>query len=113
MPMLQGSSSIAANTNVDDVIVNNVLSIANGIFLVEYGLVASATGLVLNLQVGTKIIAPGMLPSLANRFPIYPDDYLDRFGVIPGDRILLGARNTTAGALTLFYSFKMTPVSAR
>lgn len=110
MPMLQDQTSIAANSTTPDVLVNNVLAVANGFFLVEYGLVGSATGLILTLQVGTKIIAPNMRPSLANRFPIYPDDYLDKFGVIPGDRILLQAQNTTGGALTLFFAFKMTQV---
>src|SRR5215475_14076833 len=104
--LLQSSTSVGASTTIDDVLVNNILaSNFRRRFAVSYGLVASATGLQTDVKVGLNFIAVNVLPSLLNRFPVFPDDYLGTFGVMPGDRILLTARNATAGALTLFFAF--------
>jgi len=78
--------------------------------MVEWGIVASATGLEVTLQVGTQEIAPQMSPSILNRFPVFPEDYADRFGIMPGDRILMRAVNSTGGGLTLFFAFKFNPL---
>jgi len=110
MAFLQGSAVIVANTTTPDVLVNNVLAVSRGVFMVEWGVVASATGLEVTIQVGTQEVAPQMLPSLLNRFPIYPDDYADRFGIMPGDRILMRAINGTGGDLTVFFAFKFNPL---
>jgi len=110
---IQQSTSIAANTQVDDVLVNNILAASRqGASVVDWGVVASATGLLVTLFNGVVMIAPEFAPSLANRFPIFPDDFtMPRFALLPADRILLRVRNTTGGALTLFYSFRFQHVS--
>lgn len=111
--VIQDSVSVAANAFVDDVLVNNILAFnRSGLSAVEYGVTASATGLKVTVKNGVVDVAPEFAPSLANRFPIFPDDFIGRFGVFPADRILLRVRNTTAGALTLFWQFKLSNVSA-
>ena len=109
--IIQNSSSVAANTQVDDVLVNNILAFnRQGLSRVDWGVVGSATGLLCTVFVGVLMVAPEFAPSLANRFPIFPDDYGGVFGVLPADRILLRVRNTTGGALTVFFTFKLTNV---
>jgi len=109
--IIQSSTSVAANATVDDVLVNNILaSNFRRRYAVTYALVASATGLQADVKVGLNVVAINILPSTQNRFPVFPDDYSGTFGVLPGDRILLTARNTTGGALTLFFGFRFRPV---
>lgn len=108
--VIQNKVTINANTQTDDVLVNQLLAVSQGFFLVDYALVGSAIGLVLDLKVGLRDVAPQYVPNINNRFPIVPDDFVGKFGIIPGDRIILRARNTTGGNLDLFYCFRFTPV---
>lgn len=105
--VIQNSVSIAANTQVDDILVNNILATSRqGASLVNWAVVASATGLLVTLFNGVVMIAPEFAPNLQNRFPIFPDDFtFPPFGLLPADRLLARVRNTTGGALTLFYNF--------
>lgn len=110
--VIQDSLSVAANTQVDDVLQNNILAFnRSGLSVVDYGVTASATGLKVTVKNGVVDVAPEFAPSLANHFPIFPDDFIGRFGVLPADRILMRVRNTTAGALTIFWQFKLTNVN--
>ncbi len=110
MALIQDSVSVAANTTIADQLVNNVLSVVRGIFVVDYGIVASVTGITASVEVGTSQVAPNFSPSIINRFPIFPDDFGGRFGVIPNDRILLRLVNGTGGAITVFYAFRFNPM---
>jgi hypothetical protein len=83
-----------------------------GASVVDWSVVASATGLLCTLFNGVVMIAPEFAPSLANRFPVFPDDFvMPKFGLLPADRILLRVRNTTGGNLTLFFAFRFQHVS--
>ncbi len=110
MPTMQKSTSVAASS-VND----NVLSGSQYEFLpwdaeVKFGLVASATGLVLDVYSGSDAIAEGYEPSTQNRFPLFPDDFTLVDVAAAGERLKIRARNTTAGALTLFHAVQLTPV---
>jgi hypothetical protein len=109
--LLQSSQAFTALQTIDDVLVNNVLaSNFRRRYAVSYGLVASITGLFLDLKVGLNFVAVNMRPSIINRFPIFPDDYLGTFGVVPGDRIILTGRETVSGTPTLFFGFRFRPI---
>src|SRR5574341_1488840 len=96
MPVIQSSVSIAASAVNDNA-------------LVEFGLVGSATGLVLDVYSGQDTVAEAFAPSIQNRIPVYPDDYTLNDVAGAGERLKVRARNTTGGALTLFFSVRITP----
>jgi hypothetical protein len=107
--IIQNSLLVLANTQVDDVLVNNILATSRqGLSVVDWAIVASATGLLVTLFNGVLMIAPEFAPNLQNRFPVWPDDFSGRFGLMPADRLLARVRNTTAGNLTMFYTFRFT-----
>ena len=109
--LIQSSQAFTALQTIDDVLVNNLLaSNFRRNYAVSYALVASATGLSMDLKVGLNMVAQNVLPSLLNRFPVMPDDYLGVFGVMPGDRIILTGRETSNNARTLFFGFRFRPV---
>ncbi len=110
MPTMQKVTSIAASS-VND----NVLSGSQFEFLpfdaeVRFGLVASATGLVLDVYSGSDAIAEAYEPSQQNRFPVFPDDFNLVDVAAAGERLKIRARNTTAGALSLFHAVQINPV---
>src|SRR5262249_21563875 len=112
MPLIQSSQAFTASQTIDDVLVNNILASNFRVpYRVDYALTQSAVpGVVATVKVGLNIVAQDIVPSAQNRIPVFPDDYLGSFGVLPGDRILLSGRETSAAAKTLFFAFRFTPV---
>jgi hypothetical protein len=111
--IIQQETSVGANTQVDDVLVNNILAFnRQGLSVVDWSVVADATGILVALLNGVIQLAPEFAPAIkAAVFPIWPDDYLTRFGVMPADRILLKVRNTTGAAIKIRYTFKFQNVN--
>lgn len=112
MPLIQATQAFAGSQVIDDVLVNNLLaSNFRTRYRVDYAMTQSAVpGVVATVKVGLNIVAQDIVPSAQNRIPVFPDDFLGSFGVLPGDRILLTGRETSAAAKTLFYAFRFTPV---
>lgn len=110
MPTVQSSVSVAANAVNDNILQGSQWEYLPYDAYLEFGLVGSATGLVLDVYSGQDTLAESMAPSLQNRFPVYPDDFTLNDVAGGGERIKIRARNTTGGALTLFYAIRLTPV---
>lgn len=110
MPVIQNSVSVAANDVNDNVLQGSQFEYAPYNAFLEFGLVGAATGLLLDVYTGQDVITENFAPSTQNRVPIFPDDYTLDDVVRGGERIKIRARNTTAGALTLFYSLKLRPL---
>ena len=110
MPTIQGSLVIVANTVNDNILTGSQWEYLPFNAAVEFGLVASATGLLADVYSGQDTVAEGFAPSLANRFPIYPDDFTLTDVAGAGERLKVRVRNTTGGNLTIFFSVRLTPV---
>ena len=112
MYLIQSSQAFTASQIIDDVLVNNILATNfKRAYAVTWGATQSALpGVVLTLKVGLNVVADVITPNANNRIPIFPDDQLTTFGVVPGDRILLTGRETTGVGKTLFYSFRFRPI---
>jgi len=106
---IQTSASITANSVNDNVIVGNQFEFAPVRAIVEFGLVASATGLEIDVLIGARSVVTRMLPPTQNRFPIYPDDFNLQGAALAGERVIIRVRNTTGGALTVFVTVKYNP----
>lgn len=106
---IQTSAAVAANTVNDNVLAGNQYEFAPTRSIVEFGVVGSATGLEVDVLIGSRSIVTRMLPSIQNRFAIYPDDFPLKGAALAGERIIVRVRNTTGGALTAFVSVKFNP----
>lgn len=111
MPLIQASVSIAASPAVND----NVITGSQFEFLpynasLRFALSGSATGLVADVYSGQDVLAEQMGVNALNRVPINPDDFLLSDVAAAGERIKIRVRNTTAGALTLFYALMIDPI---
>lgn len=108
--IIQGSVSVGAGVTNNNVIAGSQFEFLPRNCLVEFGLVASATGLLLDISSGGDLLGQSYTPSTQNRVPIYPDDFTLVDVGLAGERIVVKAYNPTGGALTLFYSIRITPV---
>lgn len=113
MPLIQDQVSVAAASVNDNVLSGSQFEYAPYNAVVEFGLVGDTNGADLRLDVytGQDVLSENMQPSIANRVPVYPDDYVLQDVVRGGERIKVRVRNTNAGAArTLFFAIRITPL---
>jgi len=101
MPTMQDSVSVAANSVSANVLAGQLYEFVAPGTNVTISCTGSATGLRTTFICGVPLINDQAI-NLQNRFPLIPDDIIQN-GQVPGGRMVLTARNTTAGALTFFW----------
>lgn len=101
MPTMQDSVSVPANSVSANVLAGQLYEFIPPGTNVTVSVTGSATGLRTTFICGVPLINDQAI-NLQNRFPLVPDDILHN-GAVPGGRMVLTARNTTAGALTFFW----------
>lgn len=79
--------------------------------MVEFGLVAAATGITATVISGTDVLARAAAISEANRFPVYPDDFSLNDVAGQGEKLITELRNSTGAAIIVFAVAKITPVA--
>jgi len=112
MPSVQSSVSIAAASVNDNVLAGSQFEFLPYNAYLEFGLVgdANAADLRLDLYSGQDVLAENMIPSAANRTPIYPDDFPVTDVAMGGERIKIRVRNVHAStARVLFFNLRITP----
>jgi hypothetical protein len=98
---MQDSVSVAANSVSSNVLAGQLYEFVPNGANVTVSVTGSATGLRTTFICGVPLINDQAI-NLQNRFPLVPDDIIHS-GPVPGGRMVLTARNTTAGALTYFW----------
>jgi len=98
--VITGSTSVAADSTSANLLAGDINEFLGRAAVVSLFCTGSAIGLRAQLLIGQDVTIDDQRISDANRFPITPDDFLSRGGGLPGDRLTLRFRNTTAGALT-------------
>lgn len=110
MPIMSDRQSVAANTTIQNVIAGKLHEFLSEPSRVALYATGSAVGLNYSLLVGGEASVDDQEVSAANRFPVVPDDFVAEHGGLPGDRILVRVRNTTAAAITAFTRVEVNPV---
>lgn len=106
---IQRSDVIALNSVNDNVLAGNQFEFAPTRCIVEFGINQSATGLEIDILIGARSVITRMIPLIKTTAPIYPDDFPVKAAAMPGERIIIRARNTTGGNLTLLTTVKFNP----
>jgi hypothetical protein len=101
MPMMQDSVSVAANGVSTNQLAGQLYEFVPNGTRVTLAVTGSATGLRCTLVANIPVVNDQAI-NLQNRFPIIPDDIMYT-GTVRQCRLVLTARNTTAGALTFFW----------
>lgn len=108
--VIQKETSVAAGAVADNLFSGSAFEYARAPGVVSIGVVASATGGFVTIQAGPTIILEESPPTVKTSMPTVPDDFLYTAAVAPGDRLVLRARNPTAGALTFRAVAQLTDV---
>ena len=101
MPTMQDSVVVLANSVSVNVIAGQLYEFVDPGTQVTLSVSGSAIGLRTSFICGIPLINDQAI-NLQNRFPLLPDDIIHA-GFVPGVRMVLTFRNTTAGSLTAFW----------
>lgn len=113
MPMIQSSASVALSAVNDNVLSGSQFEFLPFNALLEFGLNGDANGGDLRIDIfsGQDVVVEQLTPSVQNRVPIYPDDYVGSDVAAAGERIKIRVRNTSAAAArTIFFAVRITPI---
>lgn len=110
MPVIQSSVSVAANATNDNLLTGSQFEYLPYNARLAFGFCGSAAGLFVDVYSGQDIVAESMAVNTQNRFPVAPDDFILSDIGAAGDRLKVRVRNTTAGALTIFWSVNILPL---
>jgi hypothetical protein len=99
--VIQKEAALAAGAVNDNIFSGSAFEYARAPGVVSIGAVASLTGAFITIQAGPTIILEESPPTVKASMPVVPDDFLYTAALAPGDRLVLRARNPTAGAITV------------
>jgi len=107
--VIQKETAVAAGQVNDNLFSGSAFEYVRQAGVVSIGVVASATGGFVTIQAGPTLILEESPPTVKTSMPIVPDDFLYQSAVVPGDRLVLRARNPTGGALTFRAVAQLSP----
>lgn len=113
MPLIQGSTSVAASSTNDNVLSGSQFEFVPYPAQIDFGLNGDANGTDLRVDVysGNDILTENMTANSNNTFPKGQDDFLLTDVAAQGERLKIRVRNTSAaGARTLFWAVRVTPL---
>jgi hypothetical protein len=99
MPVIMRTTSIPANSVVDNTLAGSAFEFARGNSLVSIGVTQAATGLFVTIQAGADIVAEEFEPPILTRYPIIPDEMYFSDVAAAADRLVVRVRNSTGGAV--------------
>jgi hypothetical protein len=97
--VIQKETSVAAGAVNDNLLSGSAFEYVRQQGVVSIACVASATGGFITIQAGPTLILEESPPTLKTVMPVIPDDFLYQSAVVPGDRLVIRARNPTGGAV--------------
>lgn len=107
------TENVLANDVLENVIAGSTYEFARANSFVSMGLVQSATGLFVTILAGGTVVAEEFEPPIETGAGVFPqtneDFYFNTFAVT-GDRLVIRARNSTAGALDIRLVVQITDV---
>ncbi len=109
MPTIKVNNSVPANGTLDNVLAGNQYEFLPYTARLDFGVVAAAIGVVMDVYSGSDTLIEAGSVSSANRSPVFPDDFDLSDVAMGGERIKVRLRNTTAGAIIVNTTVRITP----
>lgn len=110
MPTIQRTDLIATVSTNANIISGNQFEFLPYDANVAMGFTQSATGLLISVFAGSDLVASDIVPVIKATSPVNPDDFTVNFDAYEGSRLVISARNPTAGSLTLLSTIVITPL---
>lgn len=99
MPSILRETSLAAGVNSPNLVAGSTFELARGNIFLSIGVTASVTGGFISIFSGSDIVLEESPPPIKATYPIIPDEMFFNDVATLADRIVVAARNPTAGAV--------------
>lgn len=113
MPLVAPAISfqVALNATSANLMAGSLYEILARPSIVEFGMTASAVGILATVMLGGEVLVQDQEISAAARYPIVPDDWILKAAGRAGAKIYVTYRNRTAGNLNTWLVLNITPVA--
>lgn len=99
MPAILRNTSVAAGVTNPNLLSGSVFEFARQNILMVMGVTVDVTGGFITINSGADVVLEESPPPITTRQPVIPDDMYFSAVAQTGDRIVIAARNPTAGAI--------------
>lgn len=99
MPVIMRQQSLAAGASDSNILAGSTFELARGNVFLSIGVTADVTGSFITIFSGSDIVLEESPPPLKATYPIIPDEMFFNDIATLADRIVVAARNPTAGAI--------------
>ena len=115
MSVIQGQLSIAAAGSSNNLLSGSAFEFARSQQLVSIAVAATLTGGFIGITVGADLVLedtpPAVIVAATNGgYPVIPDGFYYNDVAQPGDRIVLRARNPSAGAIVFSWIVQISQI---
>ena len=112
MPMAQRATAVTAGATNDNLLANTPVQFTERPSKVRVFVTAEAAGESrIQFAIGSRLVLVESPVSRQNRPPLVPDDLLLEDIAMPGEQLIMRARNTGAGSNTVFWRVESMPVA--
>ena len=102
MPVMQKTTTLAANEVVENVLAGSAFEFARGNQLLSMGITQdTGNSTAVTIQVGSDIVLEESVPITKATYPIIPDEFFYSDAAVSGDRIVIRVRETGGAAATV------------
>jgi hypothetical protein len=110
--LVQKTVAVAAGATVNNVLAGLTIERAPWDAKAEIAVVADSANFLCDVVSGTDVLMENSNPSIANRVPIYPDDFTLEDVIPAGELLQVRVRNTdAANPHTVYVAVKLTPIA--
>lgn len=99
MPVIMRETSVGAGATDANLLAGSTFELVRGNVFISIGVSAAATGTFITIYSGSDIVLEESAPPVLTRYPIIPDEMYFNDVATLTDRIVVAARNPTAGAV--------------
>ncbi|MCP4204906.1 MAG: hypothetical protein GY769_23605 [bacterium] len=99
--VIQRTVSVGAGASDANLISGSVFEFARVNQFVSVGVLESADGAFITINAGPNVVLEESEPAVGTDYPIIPDEMYYNAVLAQGDRLVIGARNPTGGAIEM------------
>ena len=99
MPVIMREVSVAAGASIANLLAGSTFELMRGNVFLSIGVTAAATGTFISIFSGSDIVLEESPPHVLGTYPLVPDQMVFSDIATLADRIVIGVRNPTGGAV--------------
>lgn len=110
MAVIQRTVTVTAGEVDDNLLSGSAFEFIRARSVVSMAINTSDADTFCTIQIGSRVVAEEFVPQIGTDYPTIPDDFYYNAGALPGDRLVIRARNADAADQTFRVIVQITEV---